>query len=77
MAARDEKIMVRLSTDIKNEFQELADEYGMTMSALAAFVIGQFVRTQRRVVEPIIEQMAETARQAVKQAIDEAKERSA
>jgi len=72
LAARDEKVMIRLSSDVKKEFQALANEYGMTMSAMAAFVIGQFVRTQRRVVEPMVQQVLDATKQAIGQAVDAA-----
>lgn len=72
--ARDEKIMVRLSAEIKDEFQRLAEEHGVTMSALAAYVIGQYVRTQRRVIEPMTQQMAEVARQAIEHVARAAKD---
>jgi len=78
LASRDEKVMIRLSSDVKKEFQTLADEYGVTMSAMAAFVIGQFVRMQRRVVEPMVQQMADAAKHAIGQVIDAAaKDKSA
>lgn len=76
--AREEKIMVRLSKSIKDDFQALAEEHGMTMSALAAYVIGQFVRTQKRVVDPMAQEMAAVAKKAIEQVVDvAAKDRSA
>lgn len=41
--ARDEKVIIRLREDVKKEFQRIAEEYGLTISALGAFVIGKFV----------------------------------
>lgn len=45
--ARDEKLMIRLEEKTKWEFQRLADRYGVTMSALGAVILGQWVDQQR------------------------------
>lgn len=42
--ARDEKLIIRLTDDVKDEFQTIAEGMGMTMSALGSFVVGDFVR---------------------------------
>jgi hypothetical protein len=58
--ARDERIIVRLQTDKKQYLQSLAEGYGITMSALCAFVLGQWLNTQQVVVMPMIDKMTST-----------------
>lgn len=62
--ARDERINIRLRSDVKEEFQRMADELGMTISALGSYVIGKFVREnkknaalQEKMIEPMIDEM--------------------
>ncbi|EQB97643.1 hypothetical protein GA8_00020 [Geobacillus sp. A8] len=62
--ARDERINIRLRSDVKEEFQQMADELGMTISALGSYVIGKFVREnkknaalQEKILEPMIDEM--------------------
>lgn len=65
--ARDERINIRLRADVKEEFQRMADELGMTISALGSYVIGKFVREnkknaalQEKMIEPMIDEMVKT-----------------
>lgn len=44
--ARDDKIIIRVSEEMKNNFQQLAESMGMTMSGLGAFVIGNYLREE-------------------------------
>jgi predicted transcriptional regulator len=46
--ARDERVIIRLRTDVKDEFQRMADDMGMTISALGSYVIGKFVTDHKR-----------------------------
>ena len=46
--ARDERIIIRLRADVKEEFQGMAEEMGMTISALGSYVIGKFVVDHKR-----------------------------
>ncbi|MBY6270396.1 hypothetical protein [Parageobacillus thermoglucosidasius] len=46
--ARDDKVIIRLRSDVKEEFQRIADELGMTISALGSYVIGKFVRENKK-----------------------------
>jgi antitoxin component of RelBE/YafQ-DinJ toxin-antitoxin module len=75
---REEKVIIRLSADKKDEFQRLAEELGMTMSALGAYVIGNFLRTQRKVIDPLVTDIAEVAKKVAERVAEaEAEERSA
>jgi antitoxin component of RelBE/YafQ-DinJ toxin-antitoxin module len=59
--AREEKIIIRVSEDMKNSFQALAEEMGMTMSGLGSFVIGNFIREEkhrRLMQEKMLEQIS-------------------
>lgn len=41
--ARNEVIHVAVRKDIKERLKLIAEKYGLTMSALASFIIGQWV----------------------------------
>lgn len=75
--AREEYVKVRINADIKEEFQKLADEYGMTMSALGSFVIGSFVKQQRQLIEPLIANLGEKIVDTVKEQIAKSAENRA
>lgn len=47
MAVREDKVIIRLTPELKAEFQELAESMGMTMSGLGAFVIGNFMKQEK------------------------------
>lgn len=55
--ARDEKVVIRLTDDVKNEFQEVAGTMGMTISALGSYVIGDYLRRLKN-DKAIVEKMA-------------------
>lgn len=48
MAARDSKLMFRVTDDIKRRFGEIAESWGVTESALGAIVIGKFIEEEER-----------------------------
>lgn len=63
--ARDEKIIIRLTEDVKGEFQMLAEELGMTISALGSYVIGAYVREQKnkmafqeKMISPMMQELS-------------------
>lgn len=51
--ARNVQIHVAVRDDIKEKFSEIADGYGMTMSALASYIIGQYVYNHRKLIDPL------------------------
>lgn len=71
MAGREDKIMVRINGDIKERFSKYCDEYGMTMSAMSAYLIGSFVRQQDQVTAPMLEALKETMVKVTGQAMQE------
>jgi len=71
--ARDEKVIIRLTDDIKSEFQQIAEEMGMTISALGSYVIGAYIREQKNKVafqEKMISPMVETMSKISLESID-------
>lgn len=59
--AREEKLVLKLEEKMKFQFQQYADQFGVTMSALGAFVIGQWVTSQNRLEAYNERLVAETA----------------
>jgi hypothetical protein len=53
--AREEKLVVRLTGDMKDKIQTLADSVGVTMSAYVAFIMGQHVSQQNMLLAPLLE----------------------
>lgn len=62
---RDVKVNIRMAEDKKNELQMHADNYGMSMSALAAFVLGQWLYQQKHIIQPMIDEMKKSGSQLV------------
>jgi antitoxin component of RelBE/YafQ-DinJ toxin-antitoxin module len=77
MAGREDKIMIRINGEIKEKFQSLCDEYGMTMSGMSAYLIGAWVRQQEQITNPMIESiknvMTETAKKALEGEVEMAR----
>lgn len=69
--ARDCKVMIRLHEDVKNDLQLSAEEYGLSMSAFAAFVIGQYLRNQKKVQVPLIDSLKTGMLEAMKDMVTE------
>jgi antitoxin component of RelBE/YafQ-DinJ toxin-antitoxin module len=70
MMARDCKVMIRLSEDVKNDLQIFAEEYGLSVSSFAAFVIGQYLRNQKKVNDPIIESFKSVVLEVMKDKVN-------
>lgn len=43
---RSEQIMVRLSPEIKEQFQHYSEKRGFSMSAMAAYLVSEFIREE-------------------------------
>lgn len=54
LAGRDVKVAFKLTEEKKNELQEFANEYGVTMSGLVALIVGQWLYQQNRVINPMV-----------------------
>jgi ribosomal protein L37AE/L43A len=46
MAQRREVMMIRINEDMKKKFSSYCDQYGMTMSAMSAIIVGTWVCQQ-------------------------------
>lgn len=82
--ARDVRVSFKLSEDKKNELQQFADDYGVTMSALCAILVGQWLYQQNKVINPIVsglsdlirEQLQSLDKDTLSQMVDMAKEQN-
>jgi len=61
--ARDVRVAFKLSEEKKNELQQFADDYGVTMSALCAILVGQWLYQQNKVINPIVNSLADLVKQ--------------
>ena len=50
---KDKKLVIRVTEETKNQFDQLAKELGISSSALGAFVIGGFIRSANKSEEVI------------------------
>lgn len=53
--ARNSTLHIAVREDIKRELQDYAESYGITVSALGAFIIGQWLYSQKRLVGPVLD----------------------
>jgi len=67
---RDAQLMIRMTDSMKFRFQRLADRRGVTMSALAAVVIGSWVDSEE-VKERVTVEMIAGAQDLLRQKVDE------
>jgi len=51
--ARNVTIHIAVRDDIRERFAKIAYEYGMTMSALASYIIGQYVYSHEKLINPL------------------------
>lgn len=55
--ARDAKVIIMTDERVKERLQYYADQLGMTLSGLGAYILGHWVYQQDKMVNPFIEQM--------------------
>lgn len=65
--ARDIRVAFKLSEEKKHELEHYANSYGVTMSALCALIVGQWLHQQNKIVNPIVEAMSQTLQQQLMQ----------
>lgn len=53
--ARNATLHIAIREEKKRELQDIADRYGITASALGAFIIGQWIDSQKRLVGPVFD----------------------
>lgn len=51
--ARNSTLHIAIREDVKRELQDIADRYGMTASALGAYIIGNWIDVQKRYIGPL------------------------
>lgn len=69
--ARDIRVAFKMNEDKKNELQAYADSYGVTMSALCALIIGQWLHNQTQVINPMVEGMGQVLREQLQNLDDD------
>jgi predicted DNA-binding protein len=67
--SRDAQIMVRVRPEIRDKFKAMADARGITMSAFASFVIGEYVYNQERFANPVYEKLQDGIIKVVSDAV--------
>ena len=71
--SRDVKLSIKISEEKRDELKEMAESYGVTMSALSALIIGQWLYQQNEIVKPMVESIKDVIGVAVKEAVENAK----
>ena len=69
--ARNSVIHIAVRDDVKDRFREIAGGYGMTMSALASYIIGQYVYNHEKLINPLGDEIKYLLIDKVKEAIEE------
>ena len=74
MVSRDIRLSIKISEEKRDELKAMAESYGVTMSALSALIIGQWLYQQNEIVKPMVESMKEVISESVKEAIENRKQ---
>lgn len=69
--ARNAQIHIAVREDVKERFAKVASCYGMTMSALASYIIGQYVYNHEKFVNPLSDEIKYLLMDKIKQVIEE------
>ena len=69
--ARNAVIHIAVRGDIKEKVAEIASGYGMTMSALASYIIGQYVYNHEKLVRPLSDEIKFLLVDKVRQVVEE------
>lgn len=75
--ARDEKVIIRLTEETKNKFQNIAERYGLTISALGSYVIGEYVarveknqEIERKALEALLKDIEDYVERKAEEALE-------
>ena len=71
--SRDVRLSIKITEEKRDELKEMAESYGVTMSALSALIIGQWLYQQNEIVKPMVESVKDVIGEAVKEAVENAK----
>lgn len=67
--ARNSTLHIAIREDKKKELQDFAERYGMTASALGAYIIGQWIDVQKRYVGPVIDVVQYEIREKIRNSL--------
>ena len=68
--SRDIRLSIKITEEKRDELKMMADSYGVTMSALSALIIGQWLYQQNEIVKPMVESIKDAIGEAVKEAVE-------
>lgn len=74
MMSRDVRLSIKISEDNHAQLKHMADSYGVTMSALSALILGQWLYQQNQIVKPMVESMKDVIADVVRDAIEKEKQ---
>lgn len=57
--SRDVRLSIKISEEKHQELKAMAESYGVTMSALSALILGQWLHQQNQVIKPMVDSMGE------------------
>ena len=69
--SRDVKLAVKISEEKHKELKAMAESYGVTMSALSALIIGQWLYQQNQIAKPIVESVRDIIDEVIAEHIGE------
>jgi antitoxin component of RelBE/YafQ-DinJ toxin-antitoxin module len=64
------RVAFKMNEERKNDLQEFAESYGVTMSALCSLIIGQWIHNQKKLVLPIVDRVGEAIMDKVKMELE-------
>jgi hypothetical protein len=71
--ARNSTVHIAVSEEKKRELKDFAERYGITLSALGAYIIGQWIDSQKRYVAPVLDAFQSEVRERIRDVLkDEA-----
>lgn len=66
---KSEKIVIKVTPETRDKLKEYAGSYGLTMTSLGAFIIGQWINNQEKITKPVVDALVQsTASQSDKAA---------
>lgn len=67
--ARNTKVIIMTDERVKERLQDYADRLGMTLSGLGAYILGQWVYQQDKMVNPFMERMKDVLVQIAREEV--------
>jgi len=67
--ARNAKVIIMTDERVKERLQDYADRLGMTLSGLGAYILGQWVYQQDKMVNPFMERMKDVLVQIAREEV--------